>query len=185
MSGKPYSRAEDEALRKHYPEHGRLWDGWAVLLPGRTPNSISIRAHKLGIRRKAEDWDVEEDAILRINYPSHGATWDGWAELLPHRSTKAIAAHAHALGLVTMRGKRAKASSARKRVGEVGRRCGDCLLFEPSGNPLVDAGTCCSRKLMRSLGMRRRPSVLVTSDASECEHFDPMVPLIRGGCRRT
>lgn len=47
--GRPWTDAEDEILRENIDPHGPWWDGWARLLPGRTPNAISARRKKLGI----------------------------------------------------------------------------------------------------------------------------------------
>ena len=49
--GDPWTRAELDALRRLYPSHGRNWDGWARLLPGRTPDAMVAMANKLGCPR--------------------------------------------------------------------------------------------------------------------------------------
>lgn len=175
-----WSREEDALLATHFPEHGSSWDGWGELLPGRSKHSIASRAIKLGIRPgKRTRWSDEEDALLVANYPKYGPKWDGWGELLPGRSRGSISVRASKIGLVTVRTLRAKAQKARKRTGEEGQRCGSCIQFLPSANPTVDAGTCVSAELARHLCLQKRPSVLVTSDASECEFFEPMQPLFR------
>lgn len=48
--GKRWSEAEVASIIENYPLHGRSWDGWERLLPGRSPESISLKAHKLGLR---------------------------------------------------------------------------------------------------------------------------------------
>ncbi len=175
-----WSGDEDRVLARHFPEHGSVWDGWAELLPGRSKHSIASRAVKLKIRPdKRTHWSAEEDAKLVANYPKYGLKWDGWDDLLPGRTRGSIGIRANKIGLVTVRTMRNRAAAARKRAGGEGRRCGDCNQFLPSTNPTVDAGTCVSAELARHLCLQKRPSVLVTSDASGCEFFEPMQPLFR------
>jgi len=45
-----WTERELAALRRHYPNHGAKWDGWAAWLPGRTANAISIKASQCGVR---------------------------------------------------------------------------------------------------------------------------------------
>ncbi len=110
---------EDEALRMHYPTHGRRWDGWKTLLPDRTSMAIIMRANVLGLkvdpetrkmiardsasRRRAGRWTRDEEAILVRHFPCHHIDWDGWDELLPNRTKDSIRAHAYSMGL-TYRG---------------------------------------------------------------------------------
>lgn len=54
MGGRTWARwthEEDELVRRHYPEHGAMWDGWAELLPAhpKAP-AIRSRARALGVR---------------------------------------------------------------------------------------------------------------------------------------
>lgn len=57
--------AEDEAVLAYFPEHGRDWDGWARLLPGRSGPAISARASRLGVRRAVQPtWTREEELAL-------------------------------------------------------------------------------------------------------------------------
>lgn len=66
---------EDEVVREHYPVHGPLWFGWAVLLPGRFARAIIARADRLGLmapvpilQRASEGsgWtSSEREALLR------------------------------------------------------------------------------------------------------------------------
>ena len=63
--GDPWTRAELDALRRLYPSHGRNWDGWARLLPGRSGPAISARASRLGVRRAVQPaWTREEELAL-------------------------------------------------------------------------------------------------------------------------
>lgn len=48
--GEPWSPEEEATLREHYPAHGREWDGWELLLPGRTRRAIAVQATRLGVR---------------------------------------------------------------------------------------------------------------------------------------
>ena len=66
---------EDDALRELYPVHGRHWPGWAVELPGRTPNAIALRANGLGVRgptktaqriSRKSDWTTSERRRLLL-----------------------------------------------------------------------------------------------------------------------
>lgn len=43
---------QDQLLRDNYAEHGRAWDGWAVLLPNRTNRAIAARAQRMGLASK-------------------------------------------------------------------------------------------------------------------------------------
>ena len=47
-----WTDAEDALIRKHYPEHGGAWRGWARLMPERMPtrDDVNHRAHALGVR---------------------------------------------------------------------------------------------------------------------------------------
>jgi hypothetical protein len=102
----PWTEGEDDAVRAHYPEHGRFWEGWEDLLPGRTPPAIARRAQLLKIRKGSvgNRWsEAEEEAVAR-EFPSHGQDWEGWAEILPGRTPGAIKARASALGVGLERG---------------------------------------------------------------------------------
>lgn len=171
-----WTPVEDRMLAKHFRKHGSVWDGWARVLPGRSRNSIAARANRLGLEwpRPRRNWtDLEDEVIVRY-YPEHGLSWDGWGELLPGRTAQAISARASKIGV---RSANRSASSSRARAAAAdGRRCGDCLAFVPSGNPLVDAGVCTSTRAKRWLGVSRNPSVLASSDAGDCDfyvHADP------------
>ncbi len=47
--GLAWTGEEIQRLRANYPLHGRSWDGWAKVLPGRTPAIIAAKAHYLRI----------------------------------------------------------------------------------------------------------------------------------------
>ena len=48
--GNPWMPDEDAALRAHYPRHGAVWEGWALLLPHRSECKVRNRARRLGLR---------------------------------------------------------------------------------------------------------------------------------------
>lgn len=184
-AGERWTPEEDEAIRKSFPVYGADWVGWATLLPGRTRSAIKVRAARLCVRTNERsnprrNWTVDEDAVLMEFYPAHGGDWEHWPAVLPGRSKSSINGRARRLGFASTASElRKRAKRARERVGPEGRRCGDCMHFVPSDNPMVDAGTCMSARVMRTLGLRRRPGVLLGSDASECAFFEPKAPLFR------
>lgn len=45
---------EVNALRRHYPEHGVVWDGWKDALPDRTTSQIRNKAIRLGLLKDKE-----------------------------------------------------------------------------------------------------------------------------------
>ena len=49
-----WTAEEDDLIRRYYPKHGGVWDGWARLMPERCPteNDLHARAHKLGVKRR-------------------------------------------------------------------------------------------------------------------------------------
>lgn len=49
-SGTAWSEDELIMLNSFYPEYGGTWRGWAKALPGRSQSSITMQAHKQGIR---------------------------------------------------------------------------------------------------------------------------------------
>lgn len=111
-----WTKAQDEALKLHFPLHGAKWEGWQALLPDRTAKAISVRAHTLGVRlrpevhaqitknawkkRRAGRWTRDEEAIIADYFPRHRIDWEGWDELLPNRTKESIRAHAYAMGIV-------------------------------------------------------------------------------------
>ena len=101
---RPWTDKEDSIIRAHYPEHGQLWDGWSLFLPGRSTAALQKRASVLGVKctaiglRKTQ-WTTDEDEAIRKHYPVHGTAWDGWSRHLPGRSAKQIAWRAGKLGV--------------------------------------------------------------------------------------
>ena len=45
-----WTSEEDAIVREYYPRHGVIWDGWALLLPGRDEPSIRNHAQWIGVR---------------------------------------------------------------------------------------------------------------------------------------
>ena len=46
-----WSEDETAIIKAHYDEHGASWDGWEMLLPGRSRSSITKKAHRLKMER--------------------------------------------------------------------------------------------------------------------------------------
>lgn len=89
---------EVRLLMENYPGHGYAWDGWADVLPGRSPGAIKSKAAGLGVST-GRRWTRAERDALAANYRGHGASWDGWAEILPGRSAAAIKNMAQTMGV--------------------------------------------------------------------------------------
>lgn len=116
MTGRAWTKREDEAVRMHYPSKGSTWDGWASECPGRTRQSIVKRAGKLGVRcvkrcPTGRAWEPEELAFVAHNYPVHDMRWEGWRDGCPGRtwgaiSTKARKMDVHAPGSWSMEDER-------------------------------------------------------------------------------
>ena len=49
-----WTEEEKETVRREYPVHGRNWDGWVEVLPGRTRIAVADMAHSLGIKGPSE-----------------------------------------------------------------------------------------------------------------------------------
>ena len=96
---RPWDGREDSLIREHYPVHGKGWDGWGELLPGRSLEAISFRASRIGATRRPR-WTAGEDRALR-ELAASGA--DDWASRLEGRSPEACLARAKALGIVPKR----------------------------------------------------------------------------------
>lgn len=49
---RPYTKREDDLIRRFYPVIGSRWSGWARLMPDRMPShdTIAHRAKTLGVR---------------------------------------------------------------------------------------------------------------------------------------
>lgn len=98
-----WSPEEEEAVREHYPRHGRSWDGWGAILPARTPRAISAHARALGVTfedKPHPGWTEEECDLIREYYEDFGADWEGWRSVLPRRSPLAIRTKANRLGII-------------------------------------------------------------------------------------
>lgn len=93
---RPWDDREDSLVKKHYPVHGKGWDGWREVLPGRSPEAITARATRIGASRRPR-WTAEEDDSLRRIAASGG---NDWAEGMKGRSPEACRARAQALGIV-------------------------------------------------------------------------------------
>lgn len=48
---KPWSEAEDRALKEFYPRHGTDWVGWDEVLPERSERAIECRAYRFGLMK--------------------------------------------------------------------------------------------------------------------------------------
>ena len=104
MTGRPWTKREDQSIRKHYPSEGSTWDGWPHECPGRTRQSIVKRAGKLGVAcvkrcPTGMAWEPEELSFLALNYPLHGPHWEGWREGCPGRTWSGISTRARKMGL--------------------------------------------------------------------------------------
>lgn len=109
---------EIELLKEHYST--ATLDELMELLPGRSEESIRIKAHKLGLSKTSETrsiiatktnlerntsaWSDEEIEILKKYYPTHGPKWIH-ENLLPDRSAFTIRLKANSMGLVVEREK--------------------------------------------------------------------------------
>lgn len=62
---KPWSEAEDRAMREFYPRHGRAWTGWREVLPNRTMRAIEARAARLGIIKARTKAVVPYEPIIK------------------------------------------------------------------------------------------------------------------------
>lgn len=60
--GRPWTAAEDAAIREHGRRRGPNWPGWADLLPDRSPAAIRNRKSTLGLTRgrAAGSADIDE-----------------------------------------------------------------------------------------------------------------------------
>lgn len=47
--GSRWTDEEHAILAKNYPQHGRHWDGWKTLLPGRSVSAIYQQAYSSGL----------------------------------------------------------------------------------------------------------------------------------------
>lgn len=68
MSGKPWTAAEIEFLRRHYPVQGGVP---VAAFTGRSLPAIQQMARRLGIQSGLV-WTAEDIAVLQAQYPAHG-----------------------------------------------------------------------------------------------------------------
>jgi hypothetical protein len=71
-NGHPWTKDEDEILRRFLPSHGPGWEGWKELLPDRSRYAISARKVSLGIAgprsrpKSREAWtEVQKRTLAR------------------------------------------------------------------------------------------------------------------------
>lgn len=100
----PWTSEEDRILAANYPHVSPSDKKWEQLLPGRTPDSITSHASRLGLKYeggplKRRGWSKEEEDALLENYPVHGPAWKGWERLCPGRSRDQIERRARRLRL--------------------------------------------------------------------------------------
>lgn len=100
-----WTDSEVAALRDNYRKRGAVWDGWQVLLPGRTAASIEHKAKSEGLSHE-RFWTPEQDEILRLHYQTKPKGWDGWRRLLPGKTRSQVCDRAFRLGLRSPRGGR-------------------------------------------------------------------------------
>lgn len=71
----PWTEDEDAVIRLYYVDHGRGWDGWARVLPGREPINIQTRANNLGLRRGGgkgcDPGKVKVHKVGKLSYCRH------------------------------------------------------------------------------------------------------------------
>jgi len=96
MKMKVWISLEDDVLRRHYPEHGRLIAQSILRAMGfkRSRRAITCRAHKLRLRFR---WTGREEWILFQTYPEFGAQYS--QRYLKRRSLYAIRDKARRLGI--------------------------------------------------------------------------------------
>lgn len=51
MASTRWSREDERILRTYYQMHGSDWEGWAMLLPERSPTSIREKAKKMNLMK--------------------------------------------------------------------------------------------------------------------------------------
>jgi hypothetical protein len=129
-AARPYSAADDAAIRATFRDHADLQELAARL--GRSPEALRLRAAKLGLHRpvRRRRWSASEDAVVRDGYGS-GLTCTEIARELPGRTPAAVAARAGKLGLATHARRwtapdeeRLRRLAGRHPIEEVARRLG-------------------------------------------------------------
>lgn len=124
--GARYLKAEEDAIRDHYPTASRL--EILELIPNRTWAQIGARARRMGVHRTSESWgnsvrdgrkllpdswSVKENLQILNCYPS--LTCDEICAAIPHRSWNSITTHARKLGI-------SRTKEAKVREIQIGRR---------------------------------------------------------------
>jgi hypothetical protein len=151
-ASRPYSPAEDEALRALLAEGGDV-DALARRL-GRSPDALRLHARALGLTdpRPRRRWVEREDVLLRKGY-ALGLTCPAIsARFLPGRSSGAVAARARKLGLASYA--RLWSAAEERRLAELARL----------GTPLEEAAALlvrtpeAVRRQARRLGLPALPS---------------------------
>lgn len=61
-----WTEEEDAALMAGYGKHGARWEGWKMILPGRSHSSIGARANRLGLRMSNPSASVVHDSLNGI-----------------------------------------------------------------------------------------------------------------------
>lgn len=90
-----WTEAEDEVLRAHYLERGPRWQGWADLLPDRTPRAIQSRAQRLRLASRGntpDDASRHEADVASMMESGMTVTQIDEALGLPHGAARSIAA---------------------------------------------------------------------------------------------
>lgn len=66
VSGGRWTERDRWRLATLWPRHGREWEGWAEVLPGRTIDAIEAMARKMGLRPKPRRgaWTRAEETVL-------------------------------------------------------------------------------------------------------------------------
>lgn len=96
---RPWTVAEDRALRLAVADGASVSDIAGAVLPGRTVNSVQKRVRVLGLGSSpAVVWSEREDRVMRAGL-ERGLSYAGIARLLPGRSRDAVRARARFLGL--------------------------------------------------------------------------------------
>lgn len=72
MSGHLWSTSDEKTLRECYPTYGPSWDGWKLLLPGKSAAAIANHASDMGVTtngrhsatRVGKQWTAEQRGTL-------------------------------------------------------------------------------------------------------------------------
>lgn len=70
MASTRWSHEDERILRVYYQMHGADWDGWAMLLPDRSPTSICEKAKRMSLTRggpmPAPALRLSDEQVLRM-----------------------------------------------------------------------------------------------------------------------